>query len=96
MATTGAFGVEAVDGAALEGGNGVFDKAALVQRVGVDGDPRRRPSATARQLSTAAGVVPQSSCSFKPIAPASTCWRSASGRAALPLPRKPRSDGTGK
>ena len=47
-------------------------------------------SATARQQSIAAGVVPQSSCSFRPIAPASTCWRSASGRLALPLPRKPR------
>lgn len=31
-------------------------------------------SATARQQSMAAGVVPQSSCSFKPTAPASiTC-----------------------
>ena len=47
-------------------------------------------SATSRQLSMAAGVVPQSSCSFRPIAPASTCWVSASGRLALPLPRKPR------
>ena len=47
-------------------------------------------SATARQLSIAAGVVPQSSCNFSPTAPASTCWRKASGRLALPLPRKPR------
>ena len=38
----------------------------------------------------AAGVVPQSSCSFRPMAPASICSRSASGRLALPLPRKPR------
>jgi hypothetical protein len=38
----------------------------------------------------AAGVVPQSSCSFRPMAPASICWLSASGRLALPLPRKPR------
>ncbi len=37
-----------------------------------------------------AGVVPQSSCSFRPMAPAATCSRSGSGRLALPLPRKPR------
>ncbi len=47
-------------------------------------------SATVRQQSMAAGVVPQSSCSFKPMAPASICSMSASGRLALPLPRKPR------
>ena len=46
-------------------------------------------SATARQLSIAAGVVPQSSCSFNPIAPAATCSRSGSGRLALPLPSRP-------
>ena len=38
----------------------------------------------------AAGVVPQSSCSFSPIAPALTCASSAAGWLALPLPRKPR------
>ena len=47
-------------------------------------------SATARQLSIAAGVVPQSSCSFRPMAPASTCSSSGCGKLALPLPRKPR------
>ena len=47
-------------------------------------------SATFRQLSMAAGVVPQSSCSFRPMAPASICSCSAVGRLALPLPRKPR------
>jgi len=47
-------------------------------------------SATARQLSIAAGVVPQSSWSLRPIAPAFTCSRSGAGSAALPLPRKPR------
>ncbi len=47
-------------------------------------------SATPRQQSMAAGVVPQSSCSFNPIAPARTCSRNASGRLALPLPRNPR------
>ena len=45
-------------------------------------------SATSRQLSIAAGVLPQSSCSFRPMAPASTC-SSGSGRLALPLPVKP-------
>jgi hypothetical protein len=47
-------------------------------------------SATSRQLLMAAGVVPQSSCSFRPMTPASICSRSAAGRLALPLPRKPR------
>ena len=46
-------------------------------------------SATSRQLSIAAGVLPQSSCSFRPMAPASTCSSSGSGRLALPLPVKP-------
>ncbi len=50
-------------------------------------------SATRRQQSIAAGVVPQSSCSFRPRQPASTCSTSASGRLALPLPRKPRFSG---
>ena len=38
----------------------------------------------------AAGVVPQSSCSFSPMAPARSCSSSASGRLALPLPRNPK------
>ena len=38
MAATGAFGVKGVNGAALEGGDGVLDEAALVERVGVDHD----------------------------------------------------------
>ncbi len=41
----------------------------------------------------AAGVVPQSSCSFKPIAPASICSRSGAALEAFPLPRKPRFTG---
>ena len=47
-------------------------------------------SATPRQVSMAAGVVPQSSWSFRPMAPAKTCSRSGSGVPQLPLPRKPR------
>ncbi len=47
-------------------------------------------SATDRQQSIAAGVVPQSSCSFRPYAPATICSSSAPGRLALPLPWKPR------
>ncbi len=47
-------------------------------------------SATPRQVSMAAGVVPQSSCSLRPIAPAAICSRSGPGRLVLPLPRKPR------
>ena len=47
-------------------------------------------SATLKQVSMAAGVVPQSSCSFSPMAPASTCSFNPSGSDELPLPRKPR------
>jgi len=47
-------------------------------------------SATPSAQSIAAGVVPQSSCSLSPIAPAAICSRSGSGAEALPLPRKPR------
>jgi hypothetical protein len=38
-----------------------------------------------RQLSMAAGVVPQSSCSFRPMAPAAICWLSASRAAGVAL-----------
>ena len=74
VAAAGALGVVRVDRAALERGDRVVDVARLVQRVGVDRDlhvvaARRR----ARQQSIAAGVVPQSSCSFRPIAPARIC-----------------------
>ena len=47
-------------------------------------------SATFKQLSIAAGVVPQSSCNLRPIAPALICSCRASGKDALPLPKKPR------
>ena len=47
-------------------------------------------SATDRQASIAAGVVPQSSCSLSPMAPYCTCSRKGSARLTLPLPRKPR------
>ncbi len=46
-------------------------------------------SATDRQLSMAAGVVPQSSCSLRPMAPASICSTSGPGSETLPLPVKP-------
>ena len=36
------------------------------------------------------GVVPQSSCNFRPQAPAWTCSTRALGREALPLPKKPK------
>ena len=47
-------------------------------------------SATERQQSMAAGVVPQSSCSLSEQAPARIISSSAAGRDALPLPAKPR------
>ena len=42
------------------------------------------------KLSMAAGVVPQSSCNFKPMAPASICSSNAAGKLALPLPKNPK------
>jgi hypothetical protein len=42
-------------------------------------------SATVRQQSMAAGVVPQSSCSLRPMAPARTCSRSGFGQASVAL-----------
>mmetsp|Transcript_38912 Transcript_38912/g.67896 ORF Transcript_38912/g.67896 Transcript_38912/m.67896 type:complete len:325 (-) Transcript_38912:22-996(-) len=47
-------------------------------------------SATVRQLSMAAGVVPQSSCSFMPTAPASMISGSPSGIAVFPFPVNPK------
>ena len=43
-------------------------------------------SATRRQASIAAGVVPQSSCSLKPPAPPRSCSHIASSETVLPLP----------
>ena len=43
-------------------------------------------SATRRQASMAAGVVPQSSCSLKPAAPPRNCSHIESGLMVLPLP----------
>ena len=45
-------------------------------------------SATFKQLSIAAGVVPQSSCSFNELAPAITCSSRALGNELFPLPAK--------
>src|SRR2546426_1054665 len=50
-------------------------------------------SATESAQSIAAGVVPQSSWSLSPIAPAAICSRRGSGAEALPFPRKPRLTG---
>ncbi len=47
-------------------------------------------SATDRQQSMAAGVVPQSSCSFSAQAPASTCSSSAAGQRGIALAREGR------
>src|SRR5262249_13660964 len=43
-------------------------------------------SATDRHASIAAGVLPQSSCSLKPPAPARSCSHSAASETVLPLP----------
>ena len=43
----------------------------------------------------AAGVEPQSSCSFSPSAPLRICSSMPSGSEVLPLPRKPKFIGSG-
>ena len=50
VAAAGAFGVEGVDRAALERGDGVLDEARFVERVGVDRDLHVVPSATAQAV----------------------------------------------
>ena len=52
-------------------------------------------SATARQQSIAAGVVPQSSWSLRPLAPAAICSSRGAGSLALPLPSRPQLTGSG-
>ena len=66
MAAAGAFGVEGVDGAALEGRDACPRRSrdSFSVSVWIITCTSKR-SATDRQLSIAAGVVPQSSCSFR-------------------------------
>jgi hypothetical protein len=89
VAAARAFGVEGVDGAALERGDGVSTKPDSFSVSVWIATCTSISSATLRQLSMAAGVVPQSSCSFsRSRRPRSA--RSGCGSEALPLPRKPR------
>jgi hypothetical protein len=52
-------------------------------------------SATFRQLSMAAGVVPQSSCSLRPMAPASICSCKRVGQGRIALAQKAQVHGKG-
>ena len=79
MAAAGPFGMEGVDGAPADGGEGVFHKTGFIQGVAVQGDWMSISSATVNAQSIAAGVAPQSSWIFRPITPAATCSRRASG-----------------
>ena len=96
MAAAGALGVEGVDRAALEGGDGVLDEARFVRacRCG-SATCTSISSATDRQQSIAAGVVPQSSCSLSAQAPAATCSTSASGRTGVALAEQAEVDRPG-
>ncbi len=85
---TGALGVIRVDAAALDRGQGVLDETRLVEGVGVDVGLYPAASATVRQASMAAGVVPQSSCSLNPAAPPRNCSHIASALTVLPLPQQ--------
>ena len=90
MAAARAFGVIGVDRPAGDRSDGVIHEAGFIDGVGVDRDLYVVTVRHARQASMAAGVVPQSSCSFSPQAPATTCSSSGVAREALPLPRKPK------
>ncbi len=91
MAAARAFGVEGVDGAALEGGEGVFDKARFVERVGVDGDLHVGLVGHVQAVVDGGGrgapvfVQLQADGAGLDLLDAA-----ARGRLALPLPRKPR------
>ena len=95
VAAAGALGVVGVDGAPAERRDGVVDVAGFVQGVGVDGDlhvlfARRRRGSNR----WSPGVVPQSSCSLRPTAPARICSSRPSGCEVLPLPVRPMLSGS--
>ena len=94
VAAAGAFSMEGVNGAPLEGGNGCSRRNRT--RSGCRcGWPRRYPSLPPPQgrCRWPPAWSPQSSCSFNAQAPAAICSRKASGLVALPLPKKPRVHG---
>ena len=73
MSAAGSFRVIRVDRPPLEGGDRILDESRLVQGVGMDSDLHVVFLGDAQAVSMAAGVEPQSSCSFSPTAPALTC-----------------------
>ena len=79
VATAGAFGVEGVDRAAFIAANVVSTKPLSLSVSVWMITWTSMSSATPRQQSIAAGVVPQSSCSLSAQAPASTISTSAPG-----------------
>src|SRR5579885_1504075 len=89
MPAAGAFRVEGVYRAPADGANCVFHEAGFIEGIGVNGGLN-----VVFVADVQAGVDyrrgrAQSSCIFKPQAPASICSRSPSGRLLLPLPKKP-------
>ena len=91
VAAAGALGVEGVDGAALEGRD-VSRRSRIVQRVGVDHDLHVEAVRDGEAESIAAGVVPQSSCSFSAQAPADHLHERGRMR-GVALAEKPRFTG---
>ena len=77
-----------MDGAAGESLHAGLDGAALVDRVGMDRNLNVVVVGHGAGMSIAAGVVPQSSCSFSPPAPARICSLMPSGLEELPRPVK--------
>ena len=90
VAAAGTLRVIGVDGAALEGSERVSTKPDSLSVSVWIATCTSISSATARQLSMAAGVVPQSSCSFRPMTPGRDLLPSGLRRLALPLPSRPK------
>ena len=67
------FGMKGMDSATFERFNRGFDEARLIERVGVYGHLYIHLVCDGKASIDGAGVVPQSSCSFNPIAPWLTC-----------------------
>jgi hypothetical protein len=81
-----ALGVERVDRPAGDRGQRRLQEAGLVEVSVWIATCTPDASATRRHASIAAGVVPQSSCSLNPPAPARSCSHSAASLTVLPLP----------
>lgn len=89
MAAACAFGMEGMNGAIANRRQRILNKPGLIERIAMQRHRMSISSATVSAQSIAAGVAPQSSWIFRPMAPALICSRRPSGFEPLPLPSKP-------